>query len=69
MEVIDILGSLSVDGEPVVKNDKDFLDPNQKAQTVMEFFKQNFNVAPNELPHLAAVIKNNVRQGNISWEG
>lgn len=69
MEVIDILAALKIDGEPVIKDDKAFLDPNHKAQSVIEFFNRNFNVAPNELPHLAAAIKHDLRHGKINWEG
>lgn len=67
MEVIDILASLRIDGEPVVKDDKAFLNPDQKANAVINYFK-NFGVAPNELPHLASVIKQELRQGKINWE-
>jgi len=69
MEVIDILASLKIDGEPVIKDDKAFLDPNQKAQSVLEFFNKNLGIAPNELPHLAAVIKHDLKHGKINWEG
>ncbi|MGB9613081.1 MAG: hypothetical protein ACPL4K_02750 [Candidatus Margulisiibacteriota bacterium] len=69
MEVIDILSVLKIDGAPVINDDKAFLDPNLKAQSVINFFKQNFNVSPNELPHLAAAIKHDLRHGRINWEG
>ena len=63
MEVIDILGMLKIDGDPVIKDDKAFLDPRVKAKEVMEYFMKNFNVNPKELPHLASVVKHEMKRG------
>jgi hypothetical protein len=68
MEVIDILGALNIDGSPVITDDKAALDPNLKAQSVIKFFNENFNVKPNELPHLASVIKKDLKAGKLGWE-
>lgn len=63
MEVIDILAALKIDGKPVILDDKALLDPNAKAQTVIKYFNENFSMRPNELPHLAAAIKRDVKNG------
>lgn len=63
MEVIDILGMLEIDGDPVIKNDKSFLDPQLKAQEVMTYFKDNLGIQPNELPYIASTIKNEMKKG------
>jgi hypothetical protein len=68
MEVIDILAALKIDGKPVIIDDKAHLDPNLKAQTVMKFFNENFNMQPKELPHLASVIKRDLKAGKLGWE-
>ena len=67
MEVIDILGALKVDGRPVIIDDKAFLNPQMKAEQVIRFFSENFNTKPNDLPHLAAEIKKDVKAGKIDW--
>jgi len=63
MEVIDILALIKVDGEPVVKDDKSFLDPRMKAKEVMEYFHKSFGVSPDELPYVAYVIKRKIKKG------
>lgn len=63
MDVIDILSILKIDGEPVIKDDKAFLDPKSKAKEVMSYFKQNFSVDPQELPYLASEVKKQMKQG------
>ena len=68
MEVIDILGALKIDGQPVITDDKAVLDPNLKAQSVIKFFNENFNMKPNELPNLASVIKNDLKAGRLTFE-
>jgi len=68
MEIIDILGALKVDGKPVIVDDKAFLNPQMKAETVIKFFNENFNIKPNELPHLASVIKRDLKAGKLGWE-
>ena len=68
IEVIDILGALKIDGKPVILDDKAFLNPQLKTEQIVKFFKDNYNVKPNELPHLAAVIKKDLKQGKIGWE-
>ena len=68
MEVIDILGALKVDGQPVIIDDKAFLNPQMKAEQVLKYFNENFNMRPNELPHLASVIKKDLKAGNLGWE-
>jgi hypothetical protein len=62
MEVIDILSIIKIDGEPVIKDDKAFLDPNLKAQEVISYFKKNFDIDPNLLPYFASVIKNKIKE-------
>jgi len=62
MEVIDILSIIKIDGEPIVKDSKAFLDQNLKAQIVMSYFKDRYNVDSNLLPYLASVIKKDVKQ-------
>lgn len=66
MEVIDLLALIKVDGEPVVKDDKSFLDPRIKAKEVLEYFHNNFGVIPDELPFVAYVIKNKIKKGATS---
>lgn len=68
MEVIDILAALKIDGRPVIIDDKAQLDPNAKAQSVMKFFNDNFGMQPKELPHLASVIKKDLKAGKLGWE-
>lgn len=68
-QVIDILGALKVDGQPVISDDRAFTDPTLKAQTVLEYFNKNFGIPPTELAHIASVIKQDLRQGRIDWEG
>lgn len=72
-EVIDILAQVSISDEKgnkmlVINDDSLVNNPTAKAQQVINFFKENFGVQPNELPHLASVIKHEVRTGNIKWE-
>jgi hypothetical protein len=67
MEVIDILSLLKVDGEPIIKDDKAFLDPKAKANAVVEYFSQNFGVSAKELPYVASVIKQNLKSGKLNW--
>jgi len=68
MEVIDILAALKVDGKPVITDDKALLNPQVKAEHVMNYFKENFNMKSNELPHLASVIKRDLKAGKLGWE-
>jgi len=68
MEVIDILAALKVDGKPVITDDKALLNPQVKAEHVMSYFKENFNLKSNELPHLASVIKRDLKAGKLGWE-
>lgn len=68
MEVIDILAALKIDGNPVIKDDKALLNPQVKAEEVMHFFNDNFNVKPSDLPYLASVIKQDIRAGKIRWK-
>jgi hypothetical protein len=67
-EVVDILASLRVDGSPVITDDNIHLDPRAKAQHVVQFFNQNFNVAPKDLPRLASLIKQDLKSGKLGWE-
>ena len=67
MEVIDILALLKVDGEPIILDDKALLDPNLKAQAVIEYFQKRFNVKPSDLPYLASLIKHDLKRGKIGW--
>ena len=55
MEVFDILALLKIDGQPIIKDDRDLLDPKKKAQTVMEYFYKEFNTRPDDLPYLASL--------------
>ncbi len=61
MEVIDILALLKIDGEPVIKDDKVVLDPQAKAQAVIEFYVNKFNARPNDLPYLASLVKKDLK--------
>ncbi|NQT30435.1 MAG: hypothetical protein HQ596_07670 [Candidatus Saganbacteria bacterium] len=61
MEVIDILGLLKIDGKPIIKDEQTLLDPKKKAQAIMEFFQKNFKVKPNNLPHLASLVKKDLK--------
>ena len=65
MEVIDLLSILKIDGEPIIKDDKLLLDHKLKAQAVMEYYKKEFNVDPNELPYLASIVKRDLKSGKI----
>ena len=67
MEVIDILALLHIEGEPVVSDEQALLDPNLKAQAVMEFFFRKFKVKPTSLPYIASIIKKQLKQGKIAW--
>jgi hypothetical protein len=67
MEVIDILALLKIDGEPIIKDDKMLLDPKQKAQAVIEYFYNKFEVKPIDLPYLASLIKRDLKQGKLGW--
>ncbi len=66
-EVIDILSVLKIDGQPVITNDRDHLDPKQKAQTIMQYFQARFKIEPNDLPYLASMIKNDLKCGKLKW--
>jgi hypothetical protein len=68
MEVIDILGALKIDGQPVITDDKAQLNPQIKAEQVVKYFNQNFGLQPKELPHLAAVVKKDLKAGKLGWE-
>lgn len=67
--VIDTLAAMSIDGEPVIKDDRAFTDPTLKAQAVMDYFNKKFGVPPQELPYLVSVIKKDMLLGNIDWRG
>ena len=67
MEVIDILGLLRIDGEPVIKNDQSLLDPKEKARAVIEYFVDKHNLKPGELPYVAAAIKTELKSGRLAW--
>gem|GEM_PF-3072674 len=64
MEAIDILSLLKVGNELVVKDDKAFLDPKAKAEAVVDFFKKA-GCSPNDLLHLAAAIKKDLKNGKL----
>jgi len=68
MEVIDILAALKIDGKPIIIDDKAFLNPQMKAEQVMKYFHENFGMKTNELPHLASVIKRDLKAGKLRWE-
>jgi len=68
MEVIDILGAVKIDGQPVIIDDKAHLNPQVKAEQVIKFFNEKFNVKPNDLPNLASVIKRDLKAGKLGWE-
>jgi len=63
MEVIDLLGMLKIDGDPVIKDDKAFLDPKVKVQEVMDYFSKNFGVTAQELPYVASTVKQELKKG------
>lgn len=69
MEVIDILGALDLGGTLVITDDKAFLNPQLKAQQVMTFFKENFNLKPSDLPQLASIVKQDLKAGKLKFGG
>ena len=66
MEVIDILALLRIDGEPVIKDDKDLLDAKRKAKAVVEFYTSHFQIDPKDLPYLASLVKHDIKHGKIT---
>lgn len=66
-EVIDLLGLLKVDGEPIIKDDRALLDPKAKGRAVVEYFVEKFEMDPNDLPYLASLIKKDLKNGKIGW--
>jgi hypothetical protein len=66
-EVIDLLALLKVDGEPIIKNDQDLLDPKQKTKAVLEFFSDKFKISPEDIPYLASLVKKDLKNGKIGW--
>jgi len=67
MEIIDLLALLKIDGEPIIKDDKQLLNPNTKTQAVMQYFEDKFNLKPQDLPYLASLIKHDLKHGKIGW--
>ncbi|MFH1826436.1 MAG: hypothetical protein ABH823_04010 [bacterium] len=67
MEIIDLLALIKVDGEPIIRDDKAWLDPKLKTQTIMEYFLKKFNVKPQDLPYVAASIKHDLKSGKLQW--
>ena len=67
MEAIDILGLLRIDGHPIIKDDNTLLDPQAKANTIVEYFHKNYNLKPSQLPYLASIIKQQLKSGQLSW--
>ncbi len=67
MEVIDILALLKIEGRPVITDDKAHLDPQLKAELVIKTMLENYGIKPNTLPYLAAVIKRNLKNGQLKW--
>jgi len=66
-EVFDLLALLKIDGEPIIKDDRQLLDPKAKAQAVFKYFHETFDVEPDELPLLASLIKKDLKAGKIGW--
>ncbi|MFA6548765.1 MAG: hypothetical protein WCT39_02370 [Candidatus Margulisiibacteriota bacterium] len=66
-EVFDLLGLLKIDGEPIVKNEQDVLDPKLKAKAVIDYFSEKFNVKMDELPYIASLIKHDLKHGKLTW--
>lgn len=73
MEVIDVLSLLEFDSgsgkKLVINDDKAFLNPQLKAEQVIKFFKDNFDLSPNELPRLASIVKQDLRAGRLKVGG
>jgi hypothetical protein len=67
MEVIDILGAVKIDGAPIITDDKAFLNPQLKAELVVRYFNEKFGVKPSELPHLASLIKRDLKSGKLKF--
>jgi len=67
MEVIDLLALIKVDGEPIIKDDQVLLNPQLKADTIVRYFHDKFQVKPNLLPYIAATIKRGLKNGQIKW--
>ena len=67
MEVIDILALLKIDGQPIINDDKAYLDPQLKAELVIKTLLEKHGVKPNSLPFIASVIKRNLKNGTLKW--
>ncbi len=66
-EVFDLLALLKIDGEPIIKDDRQLLDPKSKAQAVFKYFHKTFKVEPGDLPYLASLVKRDLKAGKIGW--
>lgn len=66
-EVFDLLGLLKIDGEPIIKDDRDLLEPKAKANAIFRYFHQNYGMEPDALPYLASLIKKDLKVGKIGW--
>lgn len=67
MEVIDILGTIKIDGLPIISDEKAILNPQLKAEAILKFFSSRFNIKPNELPYLASIIKRKLKSGELRF--
>ena len=66
MEIIDLLALLKVDGEPIIKDDKAWLDQKLKAQLVMEYFLKTYKIKPDTLPYVGTVVKRDIKQKKLA---
>jgi hypothetical protein len=67
MEVIDILGALKIDGAPIINDEKVILNQQLKTEAIFKYFAAKFNVKPNELPYIAALIKKKLKNGELRF--
>ncbi|MBU0671990.1 MAG: hypothetical protein KJ732_03060 [Candidatus Margulisbacteria bacterium] len=66
-EVFDLLALLKIDGEPIIKEDRQLLDPKEKAKAVFDYFYNEYEVEPEDLPYIASLIKKDLKSGKIAW--
>lgn len=73
MEVIDLLACMEFRDDSgvkfVINDDKAFLNPQMKAEQVVKFYKENFNINPGDLPQLASIMKQDLKAGKLKMGG
>ncbi|MBU0672186.1 MAG: hypothetical protein KJ732_04060 [Candidatus Margulisbacteria bacterium] len=66
-EIFDLLALLKIGGEPIIKDDRQLLDPKEKAKAIFEYFHKNYGMEPDAIPYLASLIKRDLKAGKIGW--